>query len=174
MYLRFNIPHLIPAGVRRVLYLDGDVLCTGPGLSRFFALDVKSKPVAAVRENVRVRLGQAAFRQHLLSSNGPVCIFTGDCPASTLEAAHLYSYAKIGRHHEHGGFLMCRDLHRLFDLGLLAVNPTSLTVDVSPTLARYPAYSALRGQPLQAAVRGVEVQWMRKHWQEHRSPNSAG
>lgn len=120
--------------------------------------------------NVRVRLGQSAFRKSLLDSNGPVCIFTGECPPAVLEAAHLYSFAKIGQHHEHGGFLMRRDLHRLFDLGLLAVHPKTLTVDVSPTLAGYPPYSGLAGQPLRGKVKEVQAQWIREHWQEHRGP----
>ena len=50
MYLRLHIPHLIPNHVHRVLYLDGDVLCTSPGLSELFSLDMEAKPVAAVRD----------------------------------------------------------------------------------------------------------------------------
>lgn len=118
--------------------------------------------------NVRVRLGQSAFRKSLLDSMGPICIFTGECPPAVLEAAHLYSFAKVGEHHEHGGFLMRRDLHRLFDLGLLAVQPKTLTVDVSNTLAGFPPYSGLAGQPLRFKVKEAQIQWIREHWQEHR------
>lgn len=121
-----------------------------------------------VTANVRVRVGQSSFRKSLLDSHGPVCIFTGPCPPAVLEAAHLYSFAKTGQHHEHGGFLMRRDLHRLFDLGLLAVHPRTLTLDVGPTLAGYSPYSALAGQPLRRKVHEVQVQWIREHWQEHR------
>ncbi|MEC5191731.1 MULTISPECIES: HNH endonuclease [unclassified Arthrobacter] len=123
--------------------------------------------------HVRVRLGQSGFRKSLLDANGPVCIFTGQCPPAALEAAHLYSFAELGVHHEHGGFLMRRDLHRLFDLGLLAVHPKALTVDVSPTLANYPTYSVLAGLSLRGKVRDVQVDWIREHWREHRESMAA-
>ena len=71
----------------------------------------------------RVRIGQAAFRKQLLDQFGEVCALTGPCPAEVLEAGHLYSYSKLGRHHKHGGLLLRRDVHALFDRGRLAVDP---------------------------------------------------
>lgn len=75
---------------------------------------------------MRVRVGQAEFRLRLLARYGNVCAFSGPSPTAALEAAHLYSYAAEGRHHDDGGFLLRRDLHRLFDLGLLAVEPAHI------------------------------------------------
>jgi hypothetical protein len=37
------------------------------------------------------------------------------------------------------------DIHKLFDAGLIAINPTTAEVVVSPQLDAYPAYSGLRG-----------------------------
>lgn len=118
--------------------------------------------------NVRVRIGQGAFRRELLAATGAVCAFTGCTPAAALEAAYLYSYAKAGEHREHGGLLMRRDLHRLFDLGYIGVDPTTLRVDVSPTLADYPAYLDLDGRLLAVPLWGRQVTWLREHWAEHR------
>lgn len=119
--------------------------------------------------NVRVRLGQASFRRSLIDATGPVCIFTGDAPLAVLEAGHLYSYAKVGEHHEHGGFLMRRDLHRLFDLGLLAVHPKTLTIDVSPTLTEYRMYEDLAGKKLATPAKESQRRWLLEHWREHRA-----
>jgi ribosomal protein S27AE len=72
---------------------------------------------------VSVRVGQPAFRAELVRKYGSICAFSGPAPAEALEAGHLYSYAEIGRHDIEGGLLLRRDLHRLFDQGLLAVTP---------------------------------------------------
>lgn len=118
--------------------------------------------------NVRVRLGQPAFRRNLLAKTGAVCAFTGEAPVDALEAAHLYSYAKVGEHRPHGGLLLRRDLHRLFDLGLIAVNPATLTIDIAPSLATYPTYMQLSGQPLAVATTNSQNAWLQEHWREHR------
>ncbi len=117
---------------------------------------------------VRARLGQAAFRRQLLQAYGETCAITGPAPAAVLEAAHLYSYAASGEHHSDGGLLLRRDLHRLFDLGLLAVNPLSWTVDVAVQLRPYPAYAALAGAPLTVPLAPGHRRWLRAHWEVHR------
>lgn len=118
--------------------------------------------------NVRVRIGQGVFRRGLLATIGPLCAFTGPTHAAALEAAHLYSYARAGEHREHGGLLMRRDLHRLFDLGFIAVNPRTLKISVSASLTEYAAYRDLDGRALTVRLRGRQREWLREHWAEHR------
>ena len=117
---------------------------------------------------VRVRIGQGDFRARLFSRFGAVCAFTGDAPASVLEAAHLYSYAQIGEHHEHGGLLLRRDLHRLFDLGHLAIEPTHLTIDVAPMIREYTEYGRLHGLSLAVDIDLKAGVWIGQHWAQHR------
>jgi len=117
---------------------------------------------------VRVRRGQARFRKHLLSTQGSRCAFTGSAPERVLEAGHLYSYAELGTHHAHGGLMLRRDIHRLFDDGLLAVNPGTLHVDVAPNLATHAQYAALQGNELSFDVDDEQAQWLTRHWDEHR------
>jgi ribosomal protein S27AE len=117
---------------------------------------------------VRVRVGQAAFRKRLLNTFGEVCAFTGPAPERVLEAGHLYSYAELGRHHSHGGLLLRRDIHSLFDMGELAVNPTTLLVDARPSLMDFPAYAALDGAPLRIKVSAGHRRWLARHWRIHR------
>ena len=120
------------------------------------------------RSSTRVRLGQGAFRRKLLDAFGEVCALTGPCPEQALEAGHLYSYAEIGKHHNHGGLLLRRDVHTLFDRGRLAVDPKALTVDVAPSLMGYPMYAALNGQLLHVPVSAGHIRWLREHWAQHR------
>ena len=120
-------------------------------------------------ELVRVRRGQTQFREHLLATQGESCAFTGEAPARVLEAGHLYSYAELGVHYEHGGLVLRRDIHRLFDDGWLAVDPSSMKVDVSPMLEAYPQYAALHGRALLAKVADRQMGWLFTHWSEHRA-----
>jgi hypothetical protein len=118
---------------------------------------------------VRVRRGQQRFRDRLLARQGSHCAFTGAAPERVLEAGHLYSYAQLGTHHEHGGLMLRRDIHRLFDDGLLAVSPQDLRVDVSDELSSFPQYASLHGGELAVSLRDEHVGWLSRHWQEHRA-----
>ena len=131
-----------------------------------------SFPEGHIVEMVRVRRGQQKFRAHLLDTQGQTCAFTGRAPSRVLEAGHLYSYAQLGVHHQHGGLLLRRDVHRLFDDGWLAVNPDTLKVDVAGTLASYPQYAELHDRRLGVRVRDPQVEWLARHWAEHRTPET--
>ncbi|MEW2167079.1 HNH endonuclease [Streptomyces sp. NPDC007084] len=113
---------------------------------------------------VRTRVGQEEFRKRLLREHGEVCAFTGPTPADALEAAHLYSYAESGEHHEHGGLLLRRDIHRLFDLGRIAVDTSSETLDVASSLDGYPCYAQLHGQSLTLQLSPEQKFWLDAHW----------
>lgn len=117
---------------------------------------------------VRVRIGQQQFRESLIRRYGPVCAFTGPGPLPTLEAGHLYSYAAAGIHDSEGGLLLRRDIHRLFDLGFITVDPKSLRIHVGPELGNYPVYRDLEGQNLQVSVTEGQRKWLARHWTSHR------
>jgi len=118
---------------------------------------------------VRTRLGQDQFRGRLLTKYNDTCAFTGAAPKEALEAAHLYSYAATGKHHDDGGLLMRRDIHRLFDVGHLAVHPINRVIDVSEAIRRFNEYGRLHGEPLQAELSSGQIRWMQQHWDQHRS-----
>ncbi|MET7663908.1 HNH endonuclease signature motif containing protein [Streptomyces sp. NPDC005463] len=118
---------------------------------------------------VRTRVGQDAFRSQLLQEQGERCAISGPAPADVLEAAHLYSYAESGEHHDFGGFLLRRDLHRLFDRGRITVDPETGLLDVDASLMPYQLYWELHGQPLALALRPEHRTWLTAHWDEHRA-----
>jgi hypothetical protein len=120
---------------------------------------------------VSVRIGQPAFRAELVRKYGSICAFSGPAPAEALEACHLYSYAEIGRHDIEGGLLLRRDLHRLFDQGLLAVTPDG-TIDVADSLKEYALYSGLHAQQLKVSTTPRQREWLELHWAEWRTASS--
>jgi predicted RNA-binding Zn-ribbon protein involved in translation (DUF1610 family) len=118
---------------------------------------------------VRVRIGQAAFRNRLLARFHVVCAFTGPAPGAALEAAHLYRYSDSGEHHDDGGLLLRRDIHRLFDLGQITVDPATMTIDVGDDLSSFSEYSCLQGRPLQVPMTSGQRRWLEAHRRLHRA-----
>lgn len=126
------------------------------------------------KQVVRVRIGQGEFRRTVLAQHGARCAFTGRAPECALEAAHLYSYAAEGKHHRHGGLPLRRDIHRLFDLGHLAVDPDSRRISVSQALSEFPDYAKLEGAMLQTQLSPSQEVWLREHWEQHLGLHSPG
>jgi predicted RNA-binding Zn-ribbon protein involved in translation (DUF1610 family) len=142
---------------------------------RFTVTDVRSGGIAGGHRTAtaRVRVGQAAFRNRLLEQFGDVCALTGPAPRQVLEAAHLYRYADRGRHHDDGGFLLRRDIHRLFDFGQIAVDPRTLKIDVADVLLPFADYARLRGRSLQVPTMSGHQRWLQEHWRLHRANQMA-
>ncbi len=115
---------------------------------------------------VRTRKGQGKFRDRLLDIYGHKCAFTGINHTTALEAAHLYQYSQLGEHHESGGLLLRRDVHRLFDVGLLSVNPDTLLIEVHRDIQNIETYRNIDGCPLQVKVSTKTQEWLKAHWEQ--------
>ncbi|HVA64699.1 MAG TPA: HNH endonuclease [Terriglobales bacterium] len=77
------------------------------------------------------RLGQGGFRVSITEVYRRRCAMTGEKTLPALEAAHIRPYSGGGGHELSNGLLLRRDLHRLFDLGYLSVNPDDRRIVVS-------------------------------------------
>ena len=64
---------------------------------------------------------------------------------------------------------MRKDLHHLFDLGLIAIEPDQFLIDMDPVLLTYEQYRALQGQKIKVDLRPKEIDWIRMHWVNHRA-----
>lgn len=125
---------------------------------------IKQVPGGIKFRLTKVRIGQGAFRKNLLEKFKNCCAFTGLCPEQSLEAAHLYSYAGLERHEEGGGLLLRRDMHRLFDLGLILINPKTLKINIADTLRGFDTYADLNGKSLHVEIGNGERKWLKLHW----------
>lgn len=81
----------------------------------------------------RARLGQGSFRTLVIDAYQRRCAVTGETTLPALEAAHIRDYASEGTHHVSNGLLLRSDFHRLFDAGLISVDP-ELRIHVSPRI----------------------------------------
>jgi putative restriction endonuclease len=80
---------------------------------------------------VMPRLGQGAFRVLVTDAYGRRCAMTNERTLPVLEAAHIRPYAENGPHQMSNGVLLRSDLHRLFDLGYVTVDPIDRRIVVS-------------------------------------------
>ena len=90
------------------------------------------------------RRGQADFRAKLLLAYGGRCAIT-DCGAEeALEAAHVFPFAEDRNYELSNGILMRADMHTLFDLFLLSIEPKTTAVWLAPGLL--PHYGELHSR----------------------------
>jgi hypothetical protein len=93
------------------------------------------------------RQGQSKFRSELLKAYGGQCAIT-DCDAeAALEAAHIFPYLGTDTNHVKNGLLLRADIHTLFDLYLISIDPDTSKVVVSSTLLNT-SYKELNGKSL--------------------------
>lgn len=90
-------------------------------------------PVFGRDRLVRNRVGQQAFKGLVLTSYGRRCAITGNHIAPTLQAAHIRPVSADGENRVDNGLLLRSDVHTLFDLGYLGLNPRH-ELQVSPML----------------------------------------
>lgn len=105
--------------------------------------DARSRVVASI---VR-RRGQSAFRKGLLAAYGSRCAISGCDLPEVLEAAHIHPYKGEYTHALSNGLLLRADLHTLFDLYLIAIEPQTLRIRLAPQL-RPSHYDQYEGMPL--------------------------
>lgn len=100
-----------------------------------------------IQTAIKLRRGQSAFRQRVLRQHGGKCLITGCNVKDVLEAAHIKSYRGPRDHNIKNALLLRADLHTLFDLNLVAVNPQTLRVHIHPSL-KDSNYAEFHGAPL--------------------------
>lgn len=112
----------------------------------FNPTDIQDGRVRAVASIVR-RRGQSEFRQKLLKIYGGKCAITRENAEQALEASHIIPYKGDKTNHPSNGLLLRADLHTLFDLRLLGVDTTNMTVILAPELMTT-SYRRYAGKPL--------------------------
>ena len=114
-----------------------------PPDTEFDPSDQQDQRAKAIAEVVR-RRGQAKFRKALLEAYDGKCAITGCDAVAALEAAHITPYLGDHTNHPQNGLLLRADIHSLFDLGLMSVDPTTSTVVLVESL-RGSSYAGLHG-----------------------------
>jgi predicted restriction endonuclease len=88
----------------------------------------------------------------LLDAYGGSCAITGCNLALILEAAHVFPYKGAHTNVVGNGILLRTDIHTLFDLRLIAIDPDTRLILVSPDLDGTD-YESLRGKTIRDAAK---------------------
>lgn len=113
----------------------------------------------------KARRNQSRFRLNLMELYDSACAISGEWVVEVLEAAHIVSHSETGLNHTGNGLLLRSDLHRLFDSSLIAVDPKSLNIVVSPILAET-EYQRLSGKKLRSRIdgSGPDPEYLERRW----------
>lgn len=96
---------------------------------------------------IRARRGQAKFRSALIDRHGARCMLSGCTLMEIVEAAHIWPYRGDEDNAPSNGLLLRSDLHTLFDLDLVGIDPTTLTIHTASAL-KATSYADFEGQKL--------------------------
>lgn len=92
------------------------------------------------------RPGQAKFRKEIFEIYKSKCIFSGCKVNEAIEAAHILPYSDYQNDDENNGIPLRRDIHRLYDLNLIAICPDTHLLHLSKSI--HVNYSALSNKKI--------------------------
>ncbi|HSP77104.1 MAG TPA: HNH endonuclease signature motif containing protein [Myxococcaceae bacterium] len=116
-----------------------------------------------VARQIRARRGQGALRQALRERFNDTCLVTGCRLPDLLEAAHISPHRGDKDNHVSTGLLLRADIHTLFDLDLLGINPTTLQLCLHPR-AKDTEYAHLAGTTLACAPHLLSREALESRW----------
>jgi hypothetical protein len=95
---------------------------------------------------IKNRRGQRTFRNNLIDIYKGQCAITDCTTISALEAAHVVPYSETNSLSPDQGVLLRADMHTLFDLYLISINPATAEVQVGSSCCDY--YKSYSGKKL--------------------------
>jgi putative restriction endonuclease len=128
----------------------GKLLNKSEGMSESEGAGEDFKPTKGDKRSVVVRQiaqrrGQQQFRNVLLGRYGYRCMMTGCKLLDVVEAAHIKPYRGPDDNHPENGLLLRSDIHTLFDLNLIGINPETWKVELNKKLLSHQEYRELSG-----------------------------
>lgn len=111
------------------------------------------------------RQGGRKFRQAALDRYSRKCAISGCSVEAVLEAAHIVPYRNMGTNVPDNGLLLRGDLHTLFDLQLLRIDPKTLKVILHEDLLASPEYQGFAGREV-VVPPGVDRTLLRRRLSE--------
>lgn len=113
---------------------------------------------------IKRRRGQQKFRDALRKAYGDQCMITGCKVLEVLEAAHINPYRGEKDNHVANGLLLRSDIHTLYDLDLIGINPENFTISLSRQISeKSNDYKVLDGKKLlsnlKASIEALKMRW---------------
>lgn len=117
-----------------------------------------------ILRSIKLRRGQKEFRDKLIKRFKNTCIITRCKISEILEAAHINPYRGHNDNHLSNGILIRADIHTLFDLNLIGIEPNSLTIQISEKL-KDSEYKTLENKQLKIKQSKLSSEALIKRWE---------
>jgi predicted restriction endonuclease len=138
---------LTPSGTEQALLAEQEALEEAAKLVPPFDPSTIEDGRKKILQSIAIRRGQSKFREKLLNAYDSQCAVTGTNVAVTLQAAHIMPYKGPATNSVQNGILLRADIHNLFDLGLLTIDPDTLVIGIVEEL-RGTVFASLEGSKL--------------------------
>jgi hypothetical protein len=145
---------------------DGDYLQPGQGDAPELP-NRGDRPRDRVMRQIAARRGAPAFRNAQLNRFRGRCAVSGCSLVDVLEAAHIRAYRREQDNAQENGVLLRADLHTLFDLDLLALNPDTRNISVHEVVQE-DQYRMYHDHPIRTPDGGFDEAALQARWTAHR------
>jgi len=125
---------------------------------------------------ILLRRGRKMFRDELIRRYGACCMISGCTTVALIEAAYIQPESAPKFNNPTNGLLLRSDLHTLFDLNLVGIDPMRLAIAIHPDLLDS-EYKSLDGAALRIANgRGPNRRALATRWERFRAslPKASG
>ncbi|WP_087138300.1 HNH endonuclease [Elizabethkingia meningoseptica] len=116
-----------------------------------------------IQRAIKLRRGQQNFRRELLQKYNNTCVITGCKIIDILEAAHINPYRGDHDHHTSNGLLLRADIHTLFDLNLLFINPENFKIVIAEKLIGT-EYEHYNGKKINIDQKNISLEALNARW----------
>jgi hypothetical protein len=122
-----------------------------------------NQPRSREMRAILARRGAKGFRDGQLDRFGYKCAVSGCVVVDVLEAAHIRAYRINADNARRNGILLRADLHTLFDLDLIAINPRTCAVAVHASV-QDAQYRQFDGRRVGSPADGFDETALRQRW----------
>lgn len=117
------------------------------------------------------RRGQKKFRDEVREMYGDKCVITGCEILDILEAAHINPYKGDKDNNAKNGLLLRADIHTLFDLDLIGIEPNELKIHLSDNIKKN-GYEILQDKLLITQTKIPSKEALSIRWEKFLKTNS--
>jgi hypothetical protein len=114
---------------------------------------------------IKKRRGQTGFRNALLDQYDRTCVISGCQITEILEAAHIKPYRGENDNHPENGLLLRSDLHTLFDLDLMGIEPENLIIRFHPSVKKDKIYRDLADKRVRNLYKKPSLAALKERWE---------
>lgn len=127
---------------------------------------------ASINRQIKERRGQKKFREDLRKRYGSRCIITECTILDILEAAHIAPYRGPNDNNPSNGLLLRADIHTLFDLNLIGIEPSTFKIHLSDAI-KLSEYQYLQNKELNISAKKPSNDSIKNRWEQFQNLTNA-